>query len=656
MLRSWRHTFRAAIPGRTANLEEDAMMMLPTMGHRTRASVRTAGSFPVLALLLVAAAGCDPAGGTAEGERPRPGGTAVVAGAMDLQVSNPLTVSEAWTQDVFRHALFLPLVRYGAEGGYEPGLAESWTMEGDSVVVFRLRRDVRWHDGAPTTAYDVAFTFERAKDPATGFPTPEYFEGWSRPEVLDSFTIRFHAEPEVDPLLAWAQTPPLPRHLLDSIPAAGLQQAAYNQRPVGNGPFRVVSHVTNDRWIFEANPDFPEALGGRPYLDRLVWRVVPENDAQVTELLTGSAHLITSPRADQLPALDDREGVRAIQRPTRKYLFVGWNGRRGALGQAEVRRGLAQAIDRARILAVARAGYGRLASTPVPPSHFAFDSAVAPLPYDTAAARALLARAGIRDRDGDPALETADGEDFTFELKIAANNAFNRDVAELMRADLARIGVTMTTRPTEGSTLIGDIISPERRFDAVLIALEAEIEDLKSLHLQSTQAADQAKAAVHQNADMLQKKLSERQHLLGQLDQAKMQEQMNTAMASLSEQVGQDVPITQTPQINTTTGQLQPIAVNANQFRSVGIILEVIPRITPDDTVVMEVIATRSNIAADGIPLFTDPNTGTTITSPIFNVTTARSTLLTRMPSTLRTVSRSSRVRCRTTPGRPSAC
>jgi phage shock protein A len=75
-----------------------------------------------------------------------------------------------------------------------------------------------------------------------------------------------------------------------------------------------------------------------------------------------------------------------------------------------------------------------------------------------------------------------------------------------------------------------------------LITLEREVEDLKQLHLQSTDAANQAKAAVQQNSSALQQKLGERQKLLSQLDQAKMQEQMNTAMASLSETVGQDVP------------------------------------------------------------------------------------------------------------------
>jgi phage shock protein A len=75
-----------------------------------------------------------------------------------------------------------------------------------------------------------------------------------------------------------------------------------------------------------------------------------------------------------------------------------------------------------------------------------------------------------------------------------------------------------------------------------LIALEREVEDLKAMHLQSTEAANQAKQAVQQNSSALQQKLAERQKLLSQLDQAKMQEQMNTAMSSLSEAVGQDVP------------------------------------------------------------------------------------------------------------------
>jgi phage shock protein A len=89
---------------------------------------------------------------------------------------------------------------------------------------------------------------------------------------------------------------------------------------------------------------------------------------------------------------------------------------------------------------------------------------------------------------------------------------------------------------------VSEFTSAAESFATRLIAIESEVEDLKQLALQSSQASDQAKAAVQQNATVLQRKLAERQKLLSQLDQAKMQEQVNKAMASLSETVGEDVP------------------------------------------------------------------------------------------------------------------
>jgi len=89
---------------------------------------------------------------------------------------------------------------------------------------------------------------------------------------------------------------------------------------------------------------------------------------------------------------------------------------------------------------------------------------------------------------------------------------------------------------------LGEYTSAAEAFANRMIVLESEVEDLKSLHLQASQAADQAKSAVNQNSSALQKKLGERQKLLSQLDQAKMQEQLNKAMTSLNEQVGQEVP------------------------------------------------------------------------------------------------------------------
>jgi phage shock protein A len=121
----------------------------------------------------------------------------------------------------------------------------------------------------------------------------------------------------------------------------------------------------------------------------------------------------------------------------------------------------------------------------------------------------------------------------------------NRSLEELEKANNSAAQALMMA---DNATKAGDEKKAEEYTGAAesfanrLLALEAEVESLKQLHLQTSEAASQAKAAVQQNADALQNKLSERQKLLSQLDQAKMQEQINKAMSSLGETVGQDVP------------------------------------------------------------------------------------------------------------------
>ncbi|MFP4622716.1 MAG: ABC transporter substrate-binding protein [Gemmatimonadota bacterium] len=430
------------------------------------------------AALLVAAA----LGLAACGDATQRGGTVVIAAASDLDHANPLVSVDAWTNEVLRYALFTPLVRYGPELEYQPRLAESWELLGDTGVVFHLRDDVRWHDGTPTTAHDVLFTFERSTDPATAFPNADYFARWTGGAVLDSFTVRFSFEPHAEPLAGWPFTPVVPRHLLDSIPPERLRQAAFNRAPVGNGPFRFASQRPGNRWVFEANPDYPEALGGPPLLDRVVWRVIPENSAQLTEIRVGQVDLALQPSPEQVQRLAGRDGLDVVVKPSRSFLFLVWNQRAPPLDDPRVRRGLAMAIDRRQILEGLRRGLGELAIGPVPPFHWAFDHSLEPLPHAPDSARALLADAGVRDRDDDGILEGPDGADFTVQIKVPANNDYYRDVAEAIRDDLAGLGVAATTRLTEVTTLFADVTSPERRFEAALLGWSSDFRlDLRDL-------------------------------------------------------------------------------------------------------------------------------------------------------------------------------
>jgi peptide/nickel transport system substrate-binding protein len=426
----------------------------------------------LIAAVVSACADRTPSGAAADA--PAYGGTVVIAGNADLEHLNSLVAGERYSQEVNRYLLFLPLVHFGPRLDYEPALAESWELFGDTAAVFRLRRDVRWHDGAPTTARDVVFTLERARDPVTAFPNAEYFTHWTGVAALDEFTVQFTFAPHNEPLAGLPFLPIMPAHLLDTVPAARMRQASFNRRPVGNGPFRFVEYRANDRWVFEANPDFPEALGGRPFIDRLVWRPIPDATAQIAELTAGSADLILTPRAEEFARLAGRDGLRGIERPGRQYANVIWNGRVAPLGDARVRRALTLAIDRRQLIHTLRAGYGEPAVGPIGPFHWAYDDALEPLPYDPDAARALLREAGLADRTGDGVLNLPDGRPFQIELKIPAGSVINRDIAEMVRSNLAAVGVRVVARPVDFATMIQDFTSPARNFEAIVLAWESD--------------------------------------------------------------------------------------------------------------------------------------------------------------------------------------
>lgn len=172
----------------------------------------------------------------------------------------------------------------------------------------------------------------------------------------------------------------------------------------------------------------------------------------------------------------------------------------------------------------------------------------------------ITAKLGMRlEERADPKVQLeqaiAEAQDQQRRLKEQAANVIahqkqtemrlNRAMTELEKLNNnARQALLMADEATRSGdqTKVAQYTATAESFANRLIAVEREVEDLKAMHLQSTEAADQAKAAVQQNSMALQQKLAERQKLLSQLDQAKMQEQMNTAMASLSEAVGQDVP------------------------------------------------------------------------------------------------------------------
>jgi peptide/nickel transport system substrate-binding protein len=253
-----------------------------------------------------------------------------------------------------------------------------------------------------------------------------------------------------------------------------MMNAAFNKAPVGNGPFKFVEYRANDRWIFEANPDYPAALGGRPYLDRIVWRPVPDAVAQVTEISTGGADMAVTPPSDQYNTLSQQPGLKGLVRGGRQFANLIWNGKIAPLNDARVRRALTMAIDRQQIINTLRGGHGTLATGPIGPFHWAYDTTIKALPFNPDSARALLKVAGIEDRNGDGTVDLQNGKPFEIEIKLPAGSLINRDMAELIRSNLSEVGVKVTTRPTDMSTMMQDFTSTRRNFQAILLGWESD--------------------------------------------------------------------------------------------------------------------------------------------------------------------------------------
>lgn len=438
----------------------------------------------VLALMVVGCGG-EPASedGGAEGsadaataapEEPRRGGTAVLGGRDPVPSLNPLTTDGYLPLQIEQHVLFTTLVRYDSSYAVRPYLARSWEFSEDSTsVVFHLRDDIRWHDGEPTTAEDVAFTFRTAKDPEVGFANRNWLAAWEGAEVVDVRTIRFTLRPHAEPLFAWTQLPIVPRHHLEGVAPADLPGHPFgSEEVVGNGPFRFVERAGSDRWVFQSVPDFPEAVGGRPWLERLVYRVVPDPTTLLAELRTGGVDLYLDVPPSQVARVRRASDLRVETRPSRTFTFIAWNPQRPYFAEPELRRALTLAIDRDALLRAVRSGLGTPASGPVGSWHWAHDPSWTPPPYAPDSARAILERAGWRDGDGD-GIREKDGRAFRFEL-VTNPNPVREDIAVIVQSQLEAVGVRAEPRIMEPAALGAAVTSPQRRYDAAILGFEQD--------------------------------------------------------------------------------------------------------------------------------------------------------------------------------------
>jgi peptide/nickel transport system substrate-binding protein len=352
-------------------------------------------------------------------------------------------------------------------------LAESWEFSQDCLdLTFRLRRNVRWHDGRAFTADDVVFTYETMINPKTPTAYREDFRAVSAVEAVDPFTLHVrYKQPYAKALQSWA-TWILPRHVLESYVREGrLREAPQNRsNPVGTGPYRFSEWRPGEKVVLVANPDYFE---GRPYLSRIVYRIIPSQATIFLELKAkgvdsaGPAGLtaLQFKRQADFPAF--RKAYNKFQYQANSYTYLGFNLSDPRFADRRVRQAFAHAINKRELIDGVRLGLGREATGPYKPGTWAYNPNVRTYPYDMARARELLAAAGWRQRNADGIL-VKDGQPFAFVLRTNQGNDERRKVAEIVQASLKDLGVRVDIQVIEWASFLKEYIK-KKRFEAIIL-------------------------------------------------------------------------------------------------------------------------------------------------------------------------------------------
>lgn len=383
---------------------------------------------------------------------------------------NPLLSTSAIAREI-NDLIFLKLTEFGPPPANEflPMLAKSWALSADGrTLTYELRDDIHWEDGIPTTAADVVFTFERMIDPDIAYPGKANLRKIESCRADGDWRVVFHfKEMPTEPVFE-TMFNVVPAHLLRDKAPADLAANVFNRAPTGNGRWKVLEWISDERLILEAN-DTPL---GRPHFDRIVFRIIPEDNTMRTELLTGGIdvfHRFPSRFFRQ----DSANQALAFQRfSDRTYTYIGWNLKNPLFQDVRVRKALTLATDRETIVNAFRDGYGQVAAVPLYAENPDFDPNVKPLPFDPAGAAQLLDEAGWRARDKD-GIRTKDGRRFEFQFHLISGNTISEEISTMVQAEFRKLGILVSSSSMEMTVYLDKLHKKE--FDATILARRVDL-------------------------------------------------------------------------------------------------------------------------------------------------------------------------------------
>lgn len=419
-------------------------------------------ALPLLAVMALLAAGCAGGAGEPATSGPATADRLTIALAEDQGPLNIFADQFAPVDELVYDKLLAPSPYVDSP---KPWLATAVRRLDPSTWEVDLREGVRWQDGQPFDATDVAFSFEYFKKAPTGTYTHHVSDipTIASVTVVSPTQVRFtcgFACPELG-TVTLADLPVVAEHIWASVPPEKAKEVT--TLPVGTGPYRLVSYDPTAGYRFEANPDY---WAGAPAVRELVMPVITDPSATFSALRAGQIDATTRPLS---PQLVDRFGgsgeIGVLRTAPLRFPELRINYDRPPFDRPEVRAAISSAVDRQQLLDVVGLGKGRPSVQGYPHPDAPFADPGLSTPYDAAQARTTLDALGILDADGDGMREGAG----PFVVHADGGNPADVRAAELIAEDLREVGIPTTVQGLDAGSLAD--LNKSREFDMMISSI-----------------------------------------------------------------------------------------------------------------------------------------------------------------------------------------
>lgn len=367
---------------------------------------------------------------------------------------NPLVATDSASSSIAGF-LFNALVKYDETGQKIIGdLAESYRFITPTLIEFKLRHGVKWHDGRVFSAHDVLFTYNLIKAPTTVTPYASDFRVVKNVHVIDDFTLRVtYKKPYFKALEIWMMGI-VPRHILQH--EKDIMGSKFNTAPIGTGPYILKKLEFSKQIVLEANLNYFEH---RPKIDNIIFHVIADPMTRFLMLKSGQIDVDGLEPMQFERQLDKSFHHRfaTLELPSHSYTYLGFNLRLKKFQDPRVREALSLAIDRERLIDVLFLRHGKVCTGPFLPGAKGFNEQVKAPKRDLVRAKALLRSAGYSKK-----------HPLEFEIATSNSNAIRPYAAEILQRQLLDVGVKVTLRVMEWQAFLNTVVAP-RKFETVLL-------------------------------------------------------------------------------------------------------------------------------------------------------------------------------------------